>query len=242
MDKDQTQTGVYMKISGETQAVLTNFGGINQSIMIREGSRLSTISASKNILANVTIKETMPKSFGIYDLTKFLGVMKLYEDQELDFEEEYVVIRNAKNTRQYTRFYYSDPSVIISPPEGKTVTFPDVPDVSFSMSQKDFQNIVKGASVMDLPQVVIRGVEGQPVLISGVDTNNSAMGSFNHELEDVQSPDDFSFTIGIENLTKLMVGDYDIAFSSSGISRFTNTTTGVEYFVAVQSTDEDDED
>jgi hypothetical protein len=231
-----------MKLSTETQAILQNFSGINQSIMIREGNHLSTISASKNILANAMISEMIPKEFGIYDLTKFLGVMKIYEDRLLEFGEEYIVIRNANNTKQYTRFYYSDPSVIIAPPQNKKISFPENPNIKFTMSQKDFQNMIKGASVMDLPEILIRGNEGQPILISGIDTNNSSMGSFNQELEDVISESDFSFKINLENLTKLISGEYDISFSEKGISRFYNTTNGVEYFIAVQLNDDDDEE
>ena len=231
-----------MKLSSETQAILQNFSGINQSIMIREGSKLSTISASKNILANANISEVIPKEFGIYDLTKFLGVMKLYENQVLEFSDEYVIIRNASSPKQYTRFYYSSPNVIIAPPENKKIAFPDNPSVQFNMSQRDFQNMIKGASIMGLPEVVIAGNEGEHVLISGVDSNNSSMGSFNQELDDVIAESNFSFTIVLENLTKLMTGEYDIAFSSNGISRFNNLTTGVEYFIAVQIDEEDDDD
>lgn len=230
-----------MTISDQTLAILSNFAGINQSIMIREGNQLSTISASKNILANAEIEESFNKEFGLYDLTKFLGVLKLYEDREFEFEEEYVVIRNRNNRKQYTRYYYSNPSVIIAPPEGKSIAFPDEPTVSFSLTQKDFQNIVKGSSIMSLPEIVISGESGQPVMISGIDTNNSAMGSFNHSLDD-SANEDFSFTIAVENLTKLMNGDYDIALSDNGIARFVNTTVGITYFVAVNAaTDDEDE-
>ena len=229
-----------MELSNETLSVLSNFAGINQSILIREGSHLSTISASKNILAKADIDEHFDQEFGIYDLGKFLGVLKLYEDREFDFRDEYVVIRNKNNPKQYTRFYYSSPSVIIAPPADKDVKFSSEPTISFSLSQKDFSNIVKGSSIMTLPDVVIEGKEGQPVLISGIDTENSAMGSLNQELSEV-ADEDFSFSIAVENLTKLMNGSYDVALSGNGIAKFENTTTGVTYFVAVSIDDDEDE-
>ena len=229
-----------MELSNETLSILSNFAGINQSILIREGTHLSTISASKNILAKADIDEYFDQEFGIYDLGKFLGVLKLYEDREFDFRDEYVVIRNKNNPKQYTRFYYSSPSVIIAPPADKDVKFSNEPTISFSLSQKDFSNIVKGSSIMTLPDVVIEGKEGQPVLISGIDTENSAMGSLNQELSEV-ADEDFSFSIAVENLTKLMNGAYDVALSENGIAKFDNTTTGVTYFVAVSIDDDEDE-
>lgn len=230
-----------MELSNETLAVLSNFAGINQSILIREGDTLNTISASKNILAKAQVKETFDKEVGIYDLGKFLGVLKLYEDRVFEFKDDYVVIRNKNNPKQYTRYYYSDPSVIISPPKDKDVVFSDEPTITFTLSQKDFQNIVKGSSIMTLPEVVIQGTQGEPVLISGVDTENSSMGSLNQELS-VVADSDFSFAIAVENLTKLMNGGYDVALSENGIAKFENTTTGVVYFVAVSIDDEEEDD
>ena len=40
-----------MKLSEETINILKNFGSINQSIMVKEGNSLRTISVMKNILA-----------------------------------------------------------------------------------------------------------------------------------------------------------------------------------------------
>ena len=57
-----------MKLSDNTLSVLKNFSSINQSILFKEGSRLRTISVMKNIMAEATITEELPKDFGIYDL------------------------------------------------------------------------------------------------------------------------------------------------------------------------------
>jgi len=231
-----------MELSKETIDILSNFANINQSILIRPGSQLSTISASRNILAKAPVSETFDTEFGIYDLSKFLGVLKLYENRDFEFHDEFVVIRNKDNRKQYTRYYYSSPSVIISPPADKDVVFEDA-TVTFSLSQNDFANIGKGSSIMSLPEVVIAGTSGEPVLISGKDTENDKMGSLNQELSEIAS-EDFSFTIAVENLTKLMNGAYDVALSENGIAKFDNSTTGVTYFVAVSIEDdyEDDED
>lgn len=228
-----------MELSKETLDILSNFAGINQSILIRKGASLSTISASKNILAKADIQETFDVEFGLYDLGKFLGVLKLYDNRIFDFHDDYVVIRNKDNPKQYTRYYFSSPSVVIAPPADKDVVFDDL-TISFKLSQKDFQNIVKGSSIMTLPEVVVKGTAGEPVLIAGLDSEDSTSGSFNHELSEI-ADEDFSFTIAIENLTKLMPGDYTVNLSENGIAKFENSSSGVVYFVAV-SLDEDEED
>ena len=62
-----------MKLSDSTLTILKNFAGINNSILVKEGKRLRTISVAKNILAEAEIKENFPKDFAIYDLNQFLN-------------------------------------------------------------------------------------------------------------------------------------------------------------------------
>ena len=49
-----------MKLSDNTLTILKNFAGINNSILVKEGNRLRTISVAKNILAEADIKEEFP--------------------------------------------------------------------------------------------------------------------------------------------------------------------------------------
>ena len=47
-----------MKLSDSTLTVLKNFAGINNSILVKEGKKLRTISVAKNILAEANITES----------------------------------------------------------------------------------------------------------------------------------------------------------------------------------------
>ena len=48
-----------MKLSKETLSVLKNFATINGNILIKSGDRLSTISAQKNVMASVSVKDCL---------------------------------------------------------------------------------------------------------------------------------------------------------------------------------------
>jgi hypothetical protein len=72
-----------MKLSETTQNILKNYSTINQSIYLKKGSRVSTISVMRNILSASDVSETFPVDFCIYDLGKFLNLLKIYP--ELDF-------------------------------------------------------------------------------------------------------------------------------------------------------------
>ena len=86
-----------MKLSDNTVALLKNFAGINNSILVKKGNRLRTISVAKNILAEADITEEFPRDFAIYDLNQFLNGLSLHQDPDLDFvEESYLSIKEGK--------------------------------------------------------------------------------------------------------------------------------------------------
>ena len=104
-----------MKLSDNTLALLKNFAGINNSILVKRGNQLRTISVAKNILAEADINEEFPRDFAIYDLNQFLNGIGLHQDPDLDFtEESYLSIKEGKRRVKY---FYADPNVIISPPD-----------------------------------------------------------------------------------------------------------------------------
>ena len=112
-----------MKLSDQTLTILKNFAGINNSILVKKGLQLRTISVAKNILAEARIEEEFPRDFAIYDLNQFLNGLGLHQDPELDFKEEsYLDIREGKRRVKY---FFADPAVIISPPE-KNIDLPSL--------------------------------------------------------------------------------------------------------------------
>ena len=87
-----------MKLSDSTLSILRNFAGINNSILVKRGNRLRTISVAKNILAEANLDEDFPSDFALYDLNQFLNVNNsLFRNPELDFTDNgYVVISEGE--------------------------------------------------------------------------------------------------------------------------------------------------
>ena len=77
-----------MNLSDNTVNILKNFAGINNSILVKQGNQLRTISVAKNILAEAEIPEDFPRAVAIYDLNQFLNGLSLHQDPDLDFSEE----------------------------------------------------------------------------------------------------------------------------------------------------------
>ena len=145
-----------MKLSDKTLSVLKNFSTINQSILFKQGSKLRTISVMKNVLAEATITEELPKDFGIYDLSQFLNGLSLHQSPELDFANDgHVVIKEG---RMRSKYFFADPNVIITPPE-KAIDLPSE-DVSFELRTEQLDKLLKAAAVYQLPDLAGVGGEG----------------------------------------------------------------------------------
>ena len=145
-----------MKLSENTLALLKNFAGINNSILVKKGNRLRTISVAKNILAEADITEDFPRDFAVYDLNQFLNGLSLHQDPDLDFtQESHLTIREGKRRVKY---FFADPNVIISPPE-KEIQLPSK-DVCFQLESVTLEKLLKAAAVYQLPDLSAVGEAG----------------------------------------------------------------------------------
>ena len=98
-----------MKFSKNTFEILKNFSNINSNILIKPGNKLCTITPAKNVMAEAEVEEEFETEFGIWDLSKFLGTISLFDDPDFEFSEKYVMIRSA--TGSCVKYYYSEPLV-----------------------------------------------------------------------------------------------------------------------------------
>ena len=217
---------VVMKLSDKTILLLKNFSSINQSILFKQGKKLRTISVMKNILAEATIAEDIPKDFGIYDLNQFLNGLSLHQNPELDFaKDEHVLIREGKMRSKY---FFADPSVIVSPPE-KEISLPSE-DVSFVISSQQLEKLKKAASIYQLPDISAIG-DGVMIKVVARDKKNNTSNDFSIVVGETDK--EFVFNFKEENL-KIIPGTYDVIVSSKLLSRFTSQNYDLTYYIALE--------
>ena len=216
-----------MKLSDKTINLLKNFSTINQSILFKQGSKLRTISVMKNILAEATVEEEFPKDFGIYDLPQFLNsVVVLYNNAEFDFaNENHVVIKEG---RVRSKYFFADPSVIVTPPE-KTLTLPSE-DLTFDVSTEQLDKLLKAASLYQLSDLAVVGGDGVVKLLVR-DKKNDASNDFSIVVGETN--DVFSFNFKVENI-KILPGNYEVVVSSKLLSRFTSKNQDLTYYIALE--------
>ena len=215
-----------MNLSDKTLTILKNFAGINNSILVKQGNQLRTISVAKNILAEASIDEEFPRDFGIYDLNQFLNGLGLHQDPELDFKEEsYLNIREGKRRVKY---FFADPQVIISPPE-KEITLPSE-DVHFQLETVALEKLLKAAAVYQLPDLSIIGGSGVVKLVVRDKKNDT---SNEYTIVVGETDKEFTFNFKVENI-KIIPGSYDVIVSSKLLSKFQNSQYDLKYYIALE--------
>ena len=215
-----------MKLSEKTLNILKNFSSINQSILVKQGNQLRTISVAKNILAEAEIKEDFPRDFAIYALNQFLHGLSLNQDPEMDFSpDSYVTIREGKRRVKY---FYADPNVIISPPE-KAIQLPSQ-DVCFQLDSITLEKLLKAAAVYQLPDLCAVGDAGVIKLVVR-DKKNDTSNEFAIVVGETDK--EFTFNFKVENI-KIIPGAYDVVVSSKLLSKFTNSTHDLKYYIALE--------
>ena len=215
-----------MKLSPETITTLKNFASINQSILVKEGSKLRTISVMKNILAEADVKETFPKDFAIYDLNQFLNGLSLHQDPDLDFSNDtHLIIREGKRKVKY---FFADPEVIVTPPD-KELTLP-TEDVCFQLEHSQLDKLIKASAVYQLPDLSAVGEAGIVKLVVR-DKKNDTSNEFSIVVGETDS--EFTFNFKVENI-KIIPGSYDVVVSKKLLSKFTNPKYNLNYYIALE--------
>ena len=215
-----------MKLSDKTLTVLKNFAGINNSILVKQGTQLRTMSVAKNILAEAVIDEEFPRDVAVYDLNQFLNGLSLHQDPDLDFENDsYITIREG---RRRVKYFYADPAVIISPPD-KQISLPTV-DVNFQLESASLEKLLKAAAVYQLPDLSVIGDNNEIRLVVRDKKNDT---SNEYSIIVGETDKEFVFNFKVENI-KIIPGAYDVSISSKLLSEFTNTKYDLKYYIALE--------
>ena len=213
-----------MQFSDHTLTILKSFSTINKSILMKPGNELKTITPEKTLVATATIKDQIPAQACIYDLSRFLSILSLYQAPDVEFHDKYFTITAGK---QRTRYAFADISMIHTPPE-KEIKIPQA-DVEVKVSWDDLQSVLKAAGVLQFSEVAFVGQDGKCYL-KAIDSSSESADDYGVEIGD--TADEFKIIIKTDNL-KLLPQDYSVTLCSKGISEFKGENA--TYFVAIDT-------
>lgn len=211
-----------MKISKDTMQVLQNFSRINLNILLTQGNRLRTMSVSKTILAEANLAESFPVDFGIYDLAEFLGILNLFNDCELQFDNEGKVLTIKGDTGK-VKYFAASPNTLVYPQ--KEVNPPEW-DFQFNLKKDQLAQIQKAAGALGSPDLILE-VDGDSQQLIVSDSANKSANSFTLDVapQIVHNglEDKHTFIWKIETLT-ILSDDYTVSLSTKNITHFEGNT------------------
>ena len=216
-----------MKLETKTVQVLKNFSTINPSMLFKPGNVLATVSPTRSVLAKARIGQQFEKQFAIYDLSRFLSVMSLFDNPDIELNEQFATIRSNDRELEYR---YADPSTIIAPPE-KDLNLP-TDDVSFALTAVNLADIQKALSALGMPEIAVVG-DRKKMWLQVTDSKNSHGDSYKITLGTTTKK--FKLVFKAENL-KLIPQDYNVRITSKGISHFKGSTVvDIDYWITLEA-------
>jgi hypothetical protein len=216
-----------MNLSTDTLAILKNFSEINNNILFKPGSKLTTISALKNVLAEATVTEKFETEFGIYSLDEFLRAVELFDKSVVKINgANYALISDEKSKKQI-KYFFADKSTLVSPQKG--INMPDK-TVSFTLKKDDLSQTLKGAVALNLSDIAIKG-DGKTIFLVATDRKNKSSNTFSLNIGETDK--EFTAYFKSENF-KIIPDDYDVAISKQKLSHFINRSKPVQYWIALE--------
>lgn len=218
-----------MKITKEIVNVLKNFSMINKSIMVYPGKKLRTISETKTVFAEYEFSDVeFPIEFGIYSIVEFLSVLSLFEEPELNFKKDHMII-SSPNSKTSVKYVYASERVIITPGKEKTINFPGS-DIDFELSSDNLNLIKKASPILKAEELVIEKVDDSDEVVlklqNGANVNSN---TFDIKIPVTQYSEVMQKCKINANHMLFMPDNYQVSCSSKGIVKVYNSRS--QYFV-----------
>ena len=214
-----------MILSNETLLILRNFATINPGLEFKCGSKISTMSVGKSVLAQAILNDEFPLEFCVYDLNQFLSVHSLFKEAvNLSFDPSSVTF---KGERSKITFRTAEKRTIVTPPE-KTITLDKV-DCSFRMTAQVYDELMKTAKVLSSPNIGIVS-DGDTIELVAFDAKNDGKHSNSISVGEGNGKV-YNIVFSTENI-KMIHGEYDVQITFKGLAHFVNTKDSIQYWVA----------
>lgn len=214
-----------MKLTSRTLQILKNFSTINPSLLFKTGSVITTISPNKTVMARATVGEVFPQTYAIYDLSRFIGVLSMFNDPDIAMDDSFLVISEGNRVVNYT---YADPEMIVTPPD-KPIKFAQDAEIEFAMSADVLSSVQKAINILQMPELSVSGENGK-VFVGAINSKNPTGDTFKIDVGTTEH--NFNMVFKAENI-KILGGDYNVKITSRGLAYFLGD--GVEYWIPTES-------
>jgi hypothetical protein len=113
--------------------------------------------------------------------------------------------------------------------------------VVFTLTQKAFSDVLRAASVLQLPDIGIRynvdDCKTGKIEIFATDKSVPGSNFYSLPVGDCETDASFKMFFKVENL-KLFTGDYEVQMCKEIVSKFTNNNLDLTYWIALEADSE----
>lgn len=210
-----------MKLDKWTIEVLNNFKFINESIQIKAGNYITTMSKVGNMLAHAKVDVEFPQTFAVYDLNRFILVAEKFSEGEIEFSDTFLTFHLGK---MKIRYGFCDPDTIKIPTKEPRPFNPADIYTEFVITADAMKTMSEGLKILRHDAVVISGENGKLSMSTRADQTTNA---FMFDLGETDKTFEFYFEAPKLNV---IPKDYKVTLSSK---RFMHLETdNLSYWIA----------
>lgn len=214
-----------MKISSKTIKILQNFSNINEGIVIHPGNVLRTMNGNeRSVFAEAVVDELFEKEFGIYDLKRFLAILSMTKEPDIEVDDVVVKIRGGKST---VNVRHTNTKLIKSPPNDRSINAEYL--ATFDMGELDIKWLFDTSSILGTPHIIFVAKDGM-IKVQCADVEGKLVDEGSLEL--CNSETAFKAVLSVEKL-KIMPGAYEVSVSSKGVVQFAAKNIKLKYWIAI---------
>jgi hypothetical protein len=210
-----------MKLNENTTRILNNFASICTQMKFEAGNVIMTRSEAGDIVAGATLDQEFPQNFAVYELPRFLNVLKSFKEPNLDFKEYFVTIGEGKRN---VRYVYTDPTTITSVDYSKKPKLPKE-IATFKITYEQLAQVLKTASILKLDTISFESKNGVVKIIAHNPDNDST-----DTVEDEVGVSDIDFSVHYQaNIISVLPYDYNVTVYESRVTKF--STDNLYYYI-----------
>ena len=158
-------------------------------------------------------------------------MLNLVDSPQLEFHEEYVTIGDSSG-RSKIKYRFADPEMLTT--VSKEVKMP-AHDISFTLDNNTLGRIKRAASALGHNELVIEPDGDGLASLTVTTVENSTANTYSISVPVETTASIYKLVFNISNI-KVLAGDYDVEISSKLISKFTNTASSINYWIALEKT------
>jgi hypothetical protein len=218
------------KLSKRAISVIENFSKINPSILFRAGDVLRTVSIHTDVFGVAKLDINIPDQFGIGDVSRFLNVIRLYEDPLLNIVDGKTLVIKGKGTKKFKYTLAPEKTIATLRDDWKG---PDLERIAqFNLTGQDLIALRKNISVAGLTEVAFNS-DGTRLFVEGKKAANPTTDIYSSEIEvnrSTFSHTPFNIVFVDRKINNMIDSDYKVTVMPT-IVRF-ESTADFEYYIA----------